>query len=563
MSETKQPTNFKYEWETNQIIKIDYIKRRSLYHPRLTYIQNSGDITYCTEDEKDIKCDVLISRQAQEIKRLRKENEENEKNLINEEQHHMSALREIDRLERELTSYVPVTRFIKLELENKRLDEVIFGLKLELTAYKRNKKTKKKKKNSLYMYQEQELERQTYNLNKRLKNLENDNKKLKNEIKQLREAGHKIESNINTIYPIKKEPNVKTIYPVKLEMECMADKSGYIIEDFVAPQLNKDLEKGKAGEIHELRLSKTTLFHMQHINIVSDKEGRIEYRKNNNNEFYDFSGFMISGSYYIILTAERLHLIIGGMGDLLEEYNKNSKLLNKCLNLDKKNKKLERINKDYEINKNKLEQTNKELLNKINEHKTNNKKTRKDINELSKELTKSYIEVEDLKQQIKTNKDYKEYKDNFEKLQTQSGKQLKNVINDYEKDLKILRMRIKNQDNTLNTQGTRLKELANMKNQYSKYIDKYNRIDKYIDNTIYRITGIKRDFKKGIHNNINSLNQLRNIDEIIKQDLNITKSEFNNYFKNIKNLRLQQAHEDISHITSQDLINMILEDMIF
>lgn len=209
--------------------------------------------------------------------------------------------------------------------------------------------------------------------------------------------------------------------------------------------------------------------------------------------------------------------------------------------------------------KNKLEQTNKDLLNKSNDHKINNK-MKNENKELSKALTKAYIEVEDLKQQIKTNK---EYKDNFEKLQTQSGEQLKNVINDYEKDLRILRMRIKNQDNTQNIQAQRLKELANMKNQYSKYIDKYNRIDKYIDNTIYEITGIKRDFKKGIHNNINSFNQLRNIEEIIKRDFKITKSEFNNYFKNVKNLRLQQAHEDISHIGNKDLINMILEDMIF
>lgn len=546
MSETKQPTEYKYEWESNQIVKVDYIKRRGLYHPRLTYINNSGDMIYCTEDEKDIKCDVLIAQQAKVIKTLREEATQAEKNLINEEQHHMSALREIDRLECELTSYVPVLRFMKLHEENNKLNEVIFGLNLELSVYKKTKKKKKKKKNSLYIHQEQE----TQKLKERLKDSENENKKLRTEIKELMKSVHKT------------KPNVKTIYPVKLEMECMKDKSGYIMEDFIAPKLARDLEKGKLGEIHELRLSEATLCHMQHINIISDKEGRKEYRKNNNNEFYDFSGFMISGSYYIILTAERLYLILGGMGDLLEEYDKNRKLLNRLLILDKTNKKLDRTNKEIIESSKKLKQTNKDLLNKLNDHKSYNK-MRKDINELTKELTKSYVEVEDLKQQIKTNTGYKEYKDNFEKLQTQSGEQLKNVINDYEKDLKILRIRIKNQDNTLNTQGNRIKELTNMKYQYSKYIDKYNRIDKYIDNTIYRITGIKRDFKKGINNNINSFNQLRNIDEIIKQDLNITKSEFNNYFKNIKSLRLQQAHEDISHINNQDLINMILEDMIF
>jgi len=524
MSETKQPTNFKYEWETNQIIKIDYIKRRSLYHPRLTYIQNSGDITYCTEDEKDIKCDVLISRQAQEIKRLREENEENEKNLINEEQKYMGALGEIDNLKKrdeDLTQLLikkdnkiikmyrgEFKEFEQLEKENKKL-------KLELSGHKRNKK--KKKKNSLYIFQEQELKRKTHNLNERLKILENENKKL-------RKAG-----NMNN-----------SLSPHIIEIEYMSSNTEYSIKKFSIPRLIQDLEKGKLGEIHELRLSETCLDHMDMLNMTTVK------KSTKDKKYHNFSGFSIHNESYVILHTDQIH---GILKERMEAYTKNKNMLTNWLNLT--------------IKTNNLEQTNKDLLNKINEHKPNNKKMKKDINELSKELTKSYIKIDELKEEIKTNKDYKEYKDNFEKLQTQSGEQLKNVINDYEKDLKILRMRIKDQDNTLNTQGTRLKELANMKNQYSKYIDKYNRIDKYIDNTIYRITGIKRDFKKGIHNNINSLNQLRNIDEIIKQDLNITKSEFNNYFKNIKNLRLQQAHEDISHITSQDLINMILEDMIF
>ena len=81
---------------------------------------------------------------------------------------------------------------------------------------------------------------------------------------------------------------------------------------------------------------------MQHINIVSNKEERIEYRKNNNNEFHDFSGFMISGSYYIILTAQRLYSMLSEIENLLEDYKENRKLLNKCFNLDVKTKKLDR-----------------------------------------------------------------------------------------------------------------------------------------------------------------------------------------------------------------------------
>lgn len=406
MSETKQATNFKYEWETNQIIKTDYIKRKGLYYPRLTYIKNTGDMKYCTEERKDIKCDVLIYTQGEEIKALREENEENEKKLIDEEQKHMWALGEIDRYKKEN---------IELARDFIKKDKHIYGLKIELSSYK----------------------------------------------EQLKKC--------RTISNINKCPIIKG----------MGDK----LADY------KNILAAKDDELEDMRE-----WHRLYLLMLKDAEK-------------DFKNFK---------------------------------------------------NEIKEL-KNKLEQTNKDLLNKSNDHKINNK-MKNENKELSKALTKAYIEVEDLKQQIKTNK---EYKDNFEKLQTQSGEQLKNVINDYEKDLRILRMRIKNQDNTQNIQAQRLKELANMKNQYSKYIDKYNRIDKYIDNTIYEITGIKRDFKKGIHNNINSFNQLRNIEEIIKRDFKITKSEFNNYFKNVKNLRLQQAHEDISHIGNKDLINMILEDMIF
>ena len=175
-----------------------------------------------------------------------------------------------------------------------------------------------------------------------------------------------------------------------------------------------------------------------------------------------------------------------------------------------------------------------------NDNKNNNKNLKKDIEELSKELKTEYLKNEDLN-------------NNFNKLKTQSGEQLKRVIEEYERDLNILRMRIRN----INT-------IEKIKpKQKTNYIDKYNRIDKYIDNTIYSITGIKRDFKQGIHNNINAFNQLKNIDEILKKDFNITKQQFKIYFKNIKNLRLQQAHEDISHIGNKDLKNMILEDMIF
>lgn len=409
MSETKQATNFKYEWETNQIIKTDYIKRKGLYYPRLTYIKNSGDMKYCTEDRKDIKCDVLIYTQAEEIKQLKEANEQGEKDLINEEEQHLWALGEIDKHKKENEELART--FIKK-------DKHIFGLKIELSSYK----------------------------------------------EQLKKC--RMTSNIN------KCPIIKG----------MGDK--------IADYKNKLTEKDE--ELEDMRE-----WHRLYILMLKDAEK-------------DFKNFK----------------------------NEIKELKNKL---------------------EKLEKTNKDLLNKLNDHKTNNK-TKNENKELSKALTKAYIELDKLKHK---DKDNKEYKENFYKLQTQSGEQLKNVINDYEKDLKILRMRIKNQDNTINTQGNRIKELSNMKNQYSKYIDKYNRIDKYIDNTIYEITGIKRDYKKGIHNNINSFNQLRNIEEIIKRDFKITKTEFNNYFKNVKNLRLQQAHEDISHISSQDLKNMILEDMIF
>lgn len=409
MSETKQTTDFKYEWETNQIIKTDYIKRNGLYYPRLTYIKNSGDMKYCTEEGKDIKCDVLIYTQAEEIKALKEEREEGEKDLINEEQKHMWALGEIDKHKKENIELART--FIKK-------DKHIFGLKIELSSYK----------------------------------------------EQLKKS--RMTSNIN------KCPIIKG----------MGDK--------LADYKNK----------------------------LSEQEDTIQEMRE----------------------WERLHILMlkDGQKDFKNFKNEIKGLKNK---LDK------------------LEKTNKDLLNKLNDHKTNNK-MKNENKELSKALTKAYIELDKLKHK---DKDNKEYKENFYKLQKQSGEQLKNVINDYEKDLRIFRMRIKNQDTTQNIQAQRLKELMNMKNQYSKYIDKYNRIDKYIDNTIYEITGIKRDFKKGIHNNINSFNQLRNIEEIIKRDFKITKIEFNNYFKNVKNLRLQQAHEDISHIKNQDLKNMILEDMIF
>jgi len=497
MSEQKEPTNYKYDFETNKIIKTTHIKRKELYYPRNQILENSGE----TPEDKQ---NLLICLNSQALIITQQEEQ------IKEKDEKLNKLKEWNRESSE--------RERKTHIKQKGEQEHIIKLREEIN-----------KKNDKINFLIQKLEEAR---NPQLEENKHDTpehliilKKLK---KQLKEKQKQLNFKQGLINKLECTNNgYSIIHPLLLTIEEII-KTG-------------DKTSKAAIKTEELETA-TNADKKECIYIKFNDKIYDESRKEDDITNINYLGIRTNKRFYNIIESIQLHkYITTALSNLYQE----------ILNDGTYENKLKKIKKKYKITQDKnsrkianLKRVNKELIHKIKNNNNNN-------NELLQLKLKDAINQQN-KAENETNKindkliklhritDINNRKAEIEKQELLN--RLNKAHNEYKINLKV----IKKQKTELNN----FKQLL----ENSQAIDKYNYMDQYINNTIYKETGINRDFKKGIKNNIHSFNSLKNVNEIIKKDFNTTIYIFNNVFKKLKNLRLEKAHPDISHIDHKQLI---------
>jgi hypothetical protein len=118
---------------------------------------------------------------------------------------------------------------------------------------------------------------------------------------------------------------------------------------------------------------------------------------------------------------------------------------------------------------------------------------------------------------------------------------------------------IKKENEKLNKAVQSLKERVAVHSSISKVCYTYEAFDKYINDTVERITGHTRDYPAGIYNKITDFMRIKNISRICYSDLGITASDFYKQFIDLRNDRNRTCHPPLKKRDKKRVADFIVD----
>jgi hypothetical protein len=118
---------------------------------------------------------------------------------------------------------------------------------------------------------------------------------------------------------------------------------------------------------------------------------------------------------------------------------------------------------------------------------------------------------------------------------------------------------IKKENEKLNKAVQSLKERVAVHSSISKVCYTYEAFDKYINDTVERITGHIRDYPAGIYNKITDFMRIKNISKICYSDLGITASDFYKQFIDLRNDRNRTCHPQLKKRDKKRVADFIVD----
>ena len=118
---------------------------------------------------------------------------------------------------------------------------------------------------------------------------------------------------------------------------------------------------------------------------------------------------------------------------------------------------------------------------------------------------------------------------------------------------------IKKENEKLNKAVGSLKERVAVHSAISKVCYTYEAFDKYINDTVERITGHIRDYPAGIYNKITDFMRIKNISKICYSDLGITASDFYKQFIDLRNDRNRTCHPELKKRDKKRITDFIVD----
>ena len=118
---------------------------------------------------------------------------------------------------------------------------------------------------------------------------------------------------------------------------------------------------------------------------------------------------------------------------------------------------------------------------------------------------------------------------------------------------------IKKENDKLKEAVESLKERVAAHSAISKVCYTYEAFDKYINDTVERITGYTRDYPAGIYNKITDFMRIKNISRICYSDLGITASDFYKQFIDLRNDRNRTCHPQLKKRDKKRVADFIVD----